>query len=186
MSTVILHDTRLDGRVQSGSARYGRVDESISLNIVYKKLRNLSITSPAELVIACHGFTTHEYPGQGMSKLKATGGQGLLLCKENLTLDNISTVSQIKGLYSRIWIMACAPAGVAVHDSRPFCRKFAHYADTPVIASDSVQWYHDGTYDPAKQISRRALKFGQWEGEVYRFLPTGEVERFRQSQTPLP
>lgn len=184
MATVILHDQRLDGEVEPGLGRVIRVDGSTPLARAFQDVKNAAASSDTELVIACHGYMSHSY--DRMSNLEAKGGQGLQLCRESLMVRNISAVSTLKGYFSRIWLMACGPAGTIIHSSRPFCRDFAGFAEAPVIASDTAQRYHPGTYDAANQICRRVLRFGRWEGNVYQFLPDGRVLPFNTGETPLP
>jgi hypothetical protein len=82
--------------------------------------------------------------------------------------------------------MACGPAGTLVHSSRPFCREFAAYSNAVVIASDTAQLYYPGIHDNAAQVSRRVLRFGAWEGNVFLFFPNGDVRPFNRSESPLP
>ena len=70
--------------------------------------------------------------------------------------------------------------------SRPFCREFAHSADTVVIASDRVQTYNPGIYDSSSRTSYRALWFGAWKGNAFKFFPDGSVKDFAQCESPLP
>lgn len=184
MARIILHDTRLDGMVESGLGRVIRVDQNTPLREAFGRVTAAATRSPVELVIACHGYMTHEYGRASHQAL--SGGQGLQLCRESLLLGNISSVSVLRDYFARIWLMACGPAGTLVHNSRPFCREFAHYSNTIVIASEREQSYFPGTHDSAAQVSRRVLRFGAWEGNVFCFYPNGGVREFVQSESPLP
>jgi hypothetical protein len=184
MATVILHDQRLDGAVEPGLGRVIQCDGATPLAQAFRDVEAAVVSSPSELVIACHGFMTHYY--DNASNIDLRGGEGLQLCRETLQVSNVHRVDALKDLFSRIWLMACGPAGTLVHSSRPFCREFAHYANCVVIASDTAQLYHAGHHDNAAQVSRRVLRFGAWEGNVYQFFPDGTVERFDRSETPLP
>ncbi len=184
MSTVILHDQRLDGEVEAGRGTVIRVDGSTPLTRAFAQVQAAVNTSPSELVIACHGFMTHEY--DNATNIDLRGGQGLQLCRETLQVSNVSRVEVLKDLFSRVWLMACGPAGTLVHGSRPFCREFAHYVNAVVIASDTAQIYYPGEHDNAAQVSRRVLRFGQWEGNVYEFRPDGTVHPFTRGTSPLP
>jgi hypothetical protein len=150
----------------------------------FSRTTQASNQSGTELVIACHGYMTHSY--DNMSNVELRGGQGLQLCKESLLVSNVQLASALNGYFSRIWLMACGPAGTLVHASRPFCRELAHYADAPVIASDTAQLYYPGTHDAAARISRQVLRFGTWEGNVYQFSTDGTVAAFTSGETPLP
>ena len=184
MATVILHDQRLDGEVEAGGRKVIKVDGRTPLSQAFTDVKAAVNESPAELVIACHGFMTHYYGEASHTDL--AGGQGLQLCRETLQVSNVSRVETLKDLFVRIWLMACGPAGTLVHDSRPFCREFAHYANAVIIASDTAQRYNPGIYDNAAQVSRRVLRFGSWEGNVFEFHPNGDVKPFRRSGSPLP
>jgi len=184
MPTVILHDTRLDGVPEPGLGRVVTVSASTALASGLRQATAAADRSGTELAIACHGYMTHNY--DGMSNLRLRGGQGLQLCKESLRVSNIQAVRILSGHFSKIWLMACGPAGTLVHPSRPFCREFAHYANTTVIASDTAQLYHPGTHDALARISRRVLRFGNWEGNVFQFTPDGNVTAFTSGATPLP
>jgi hypothetical protein len=184
MARIILHDTRLNGKVEAGLGRVIQVDGNTPLSQALSSVAAAATSSPVELVIACHGYMSHEYDRASHAEL--SGGQGLQLCRESLLLGNVSSVGAWKDLFTRIWLMACGPAGTLVHNSRPFCREFAHYANTIVIASERAQTYHPGTYDSAQLVSRPVLRFGAWEGRVFLFFPDGTVSDFVQSESPLP
>lgn len=184
MATVILHDTRLSGRPEEGLGRVVSVNANTSLADGLRRATTAANQSGTELVIACHGYMTHSY--NNMSNVRLRGGQGLQLCKESLLVANIAAVQVLRDHFVRIWLMACGPAGTLVHTSRPFCREFAHYANTTVIASDTEQSYYPGTHDAVARVSRQVLRFGRWEGNVYQFTPDGNVTSFASGGTPLP
>ena len=184
MSTIILHDQRLDGAVEPGLGRVIQVDGTTPLAQALRDVKAAVVSSPTELVIACHGYMTHSY--NQATNIDKAGGQGLELCRETLQVSNVRAVEAWKDVFSRVWLMACGPAGTILHESRPFCREFAFYVNAPVIASDTAQRYNPGTYDNANQVSFRVLRFGAWEGNVYEFLPDGNVRSFNRSESPLP
>ena len=186
MATVILHDQRLDGQVEPDLGTVIKVDGSTSLALAFKQVKNAATSSDTELVIACHGYMTHEY--NLASNIRPIGGFGLQLCKESLLVANVATVVTLQGYFMRIWLMACGPAGTIVSKNRPFCREFARYADAPVIASDTEQLYYPGIRDSVALICKRTLRFGQWEGNVYQFNPDGTVVTLQDMTlgSPLP
>jgi hypothetical protein len=186
MARVILHDQRLNGEVEPGLGRVIKVDKSTPLARAFHEVKAAAMTSDTELVIACHGYMTHEY--DRASNVRPRGGFGLQLCKESLLVSNVSVVSTLRDYFTLIWLMACGPAGTIVNSSRPFCRDFAGFARTPVIASDTEQRYYPGIHDAVNQICRRVLRFGQWEGNVFQFNPDGTVDEFTNQTvaTPLP
>jgi hypothetical protein len=184
MTTIILHDTRLIGRVEPGHGTVLEVDANTPITTAFRRVAAAVNSSPAELVIACHGYMSHNYREACHTELG--GGMGLQLCRESLGVGNVSIASSLSGLFERTWLMACGPAGTAVHDTRPFCRELAHYLDSTVIASEREQLYHPLEYDNANQECRPVLRFGAWEGRVFSFSPDGTVSDFNQSETPLP
>lgn len=183
MQNIILHDRRLRGEVEPGHGQVIQVDNTIPIAQAFQTVVRAARSSPLELVIACHGFVTHQYGGQ--SHEERQGGSGLQLCRENLRLSNIASVSALAGYFQRIWLMACGPGGVAVHASRPFCREFAHHANTPIVASAQVQRYLPGTHDNVAQESRPVLRFGSWEGSVYEFQTDGTVRQLTSPKVPF-
>lgn len=184
MAIVLLHDTRLHGVPEEGIGTVVTVDASVPLADGLNRACAAAMASDDELAIACHGYMGHAY--RDSSNVEKAGGQGLELCQESMVISNISHAAILSGYFSRIWLMACGPAGTAVDDTRPFCREFALHANTSLIASDTAQIYHPGTYDTAQRVSRQVLRFGNWEGNVYEFLPTGEVRPFTSGETPMP
>src|SRR5262249_6669313 len=149
---------RLDGQVEPNLGTVIKVDGSTLLATAFKKVMNAATSSDTELVIACHGYMTHEY--NLASNIRPIGGFGLQLCKESLQVANVATVATIKGYFMKIWLMACGPAGTVVGKNRPFCREFARYTDAPVIASDTEQVYYPGIHDSVALICKRTLRFG--------------------------
>ncbi len=184
MATVILHDTRLSGVPEPGLGRVVTVNGSTPLAQGLTRAIANATFSGTELVIACHGYMTHSY--NQMTNLRARGGQGLQLCREDLLVGNVSQANILRDYFTRIWLMACGPAGTIVHSSRPFCRELAFYTNTTVIASDTAQVYYPGIHDSVAQVSRYVLRFGRWEGNVFQFTPDGTVSNFDTSETPLP
>ena len=183
MQRIILHGTRLRGLVEAGRGHVIHVDGSTPLLGAFQSTLRAVRMSPVELVVACHGFMTHYYDDAANPELR--GGIGLQLCQESLMVTNVSSVSVLKNAFSRIWLMACGPAGTHVHESRPFCRELAAYADTTVIASDRPQLYFPGVNEGRQ--SKPVLRFGAWEGSIYEFAPDGRVQKInRNTESPLP
>ncbi len=184
MPKVILHDTRLLGRVEPGNGTVIEVDASVSLADGFRRVTAAADSSDTELVIACHGYMSHEYGNACNTELG--GGFGLSLCREGLVLSNVSRASALAGYFSRVWLMACGPAGTAVHDSRPFCRELALHVDCDVIAAEREQTYTFSLSGGSEQTCRPVLRFGAWEGRVFTFHPDGTYTPFERSETPLP
>jgi hypothetical protein len=111
MPRIILHDQRLDGEVEPGLGKVLTVDGSTPLRQAFRDISDATISNPTELVIACHGFMTHDY--NNACNVDLRGGLGLQLCQETLQVSNVRIVAELQDLYSRIWLMACGPAGTS-------------------------------------------------------------------------
>lgn len=184
MPLIILHDTRLTGEVEAGLGQVVKVDARTTLAQAFNSVKAAARSSDAELVIACHGYTTHTY--NNSSNAEARGGFGLQLCQEDLRVGNVQEARVLSGHFQKVWIMACAIAGAQAHSSRPFCREFAGYVNAPVIAADRNQIYYPGHYDNGAGRSHMALRFGRWEGTVYQFEPDGTFAPIENPGCPLP
>ena len=186
MARIIIHDTRLMGRVEAGLGHVITVDATTPITQAFRSAINAATTSSDELVIACHGYMSHSYNQASNQDLK--GGQGLQLCRESLMMRNLPSASILHSCFSKIWLMACGPAGTILHGSRPFCRELAYHTNTVVIASDKTQYYYASTSDSVTRTSRLVLRFGSWEGGVYEFYPDGTMQSMVGSSydSPLP
>lgn len=184
MTRVILHDSRLSGRVETsdGLGTVFHVGPSTSLSVAFHMAINAASSSSDELIIACHGYMTHNY--DDMCNERARGGFGLQFCRETLRVGNVSATAVLSGYFSKIWLMACGPAGTIISRTRPFCREFACNTNALVIASDATQYYHSNSTSGG--LCMQVLRFGAWEGNVYTFHPDGSVTPYTSGVSPLP
>src|SRR6185437_74547 len=123
----------------------------------------------SDLYVMCHGYEAdwnlHDQTCTGQER----GGFGLCLCKEGLTLTNVSLTAAVKGLIKKITLFACAPADTAPYnlgtqaDGRRVCGEMALWTGAEVIAAVQTQYY----------VTNKAgtIDFGLWEGPVLSFTP---------------
>ena len=96
------------------------------------------------------------------------GGWGLQFCKENLTVETISNFSAWLGKVKQIDILGCAFAYITPgREGKPgdgnfLSYRFAQITGAYVRASTADQYYLVNGMD-----------FGQWEGTVTTYAPTG-------------
>lgn len=176
--TMILHDTRLEGRTP------------LNYNYVFLVNGNRAITSIVNgvasharecggldlLHIFCHGYEGDLNIGGRVCTGIERGGFGLHLGREGLTLVNVGLTSAWKKLVRTIVIYACAPADTAPGnegtrgDGQRLCGEMALYTGADVIAARDTQYYNTGnaTYRGGRVVGD-TIDFGAWEGPVYRF-----------------
>ncbi|HZO55361.1 MAG TPA: hypothetical protein VFB63_21825 [Bryobacteraceae bacterium] len=151
--TMILHDTRLEGRTP------------LNYNFVYLVNANRSISSIISGVA-----------GHARSCGVERGGFGLQLGREGLSLGNVSQTTRWKGLIKTIVVFACATADTAPGnegtraDGQRLCGELALWSGADVIAARDTQFYNERTasYSRGRSVEN-TIDFGAWEGPVYRF-----------------
>jgi len=110
-------------------------------------------------------------------------GFGLQLCAENLTRSNVNLAGVLRNLVCEIFIYACGAARTrrssagTVADGRRFCSELAAITNAAVIAADTFQ-----VFTTSGSASR--IDFGDWEGNVYRFMPDGSARLVCSGRTP--
>ncbi len=119
-----------------------------------------------------------------MSRNEMSLGFGLQLCREGLTLYNVSLTTAWSGRINRIVLFACGPANTragaegTTGDGRRFCGELALWSGAEVIAAVQTQYYNTGRsfWEWLRGANREGtIDFGRWEGAVYRFDPqTGQ------------
>jgi hypothetical protein len=113
-------------------------------------------------------------------------GLGLELCKENLSLSNVSLTAAWQGLIKEIVLFACGPSRTrpgyqnSMLDGSRFCSELAAFTEADVIASTETQWYNmlpptNLLYAMFKIGPQDTIDFGAWEGAVMRFSPSGRI-----------
>jgi len=181
MSSMLVHDTRLAGRVPDDKADNNySVDATVAIEHALDWIDAYAKTQSGldDLCIMCHGYEAdwnlHDQTCTGVE----VGGFGLQLCAEGLSLANVNLTAKLKGDVRTITIFACATAetgqgneGTAA-DGMRFCGEIAMHTGATVIAATQTQFYTD-TQTFWDYICNRPgpIDFGDWEGPVYSFSP---------------
>ena len=123
-----------------------------------------------ELGVQGHGYVQMYADGIGY------GGHGVQFGKDDIYLRNVSKWRAIRGMAKWIIVYACNAADVdplaaGQGDGRQLCRQLAVESGTPVLAAVRSQTYHRSM----NPFHWREVKFGNWEGPVYSFLPNGMI-----------
>lgn len=200
---LVLLDFRLTGMVTDGIGEIihvgGRTDIQKAFNKIATKAR--AVGGLDDLLICCHGFE-EVLEDFDHSLSFVSGGFGLQLCNENLTLANVSVTAVLRALpplvpaVKRIVVFSCAAAETnkaaraAGSEGRRLMGSMALFSGARVVASDTTQIY---TAIPSLAQSLRSaggendwrIDFGEWEGNVFEFSPEdGTARKLRPDQHP--
>lgn len=199
--TFALYDTRLNphGRPPSGFERVFTCNEQTPVNSIFRTISSYASDSNRinELAIMCHGFEDHIDPNLGMSFPQHRGGYGLVLGQENIFRSNVNVFASLRNKVDLIILMACAIADVrpearrTIYDGRILCSEIAAHTGALVIASDTTQQFSTSTNTQISPFRGRwdnllslitetphgEVNFGNWEGNVYKFHPNGQMEQ---------
>lgn len=187
-SSMLVHDTRLEGTAPAIAPNTYLVNKSVPLNealgwiATYARMHG----GLSQLSIMCHGFKGGVYDDRlGVSTMDL--GFGLQFCRENLTLANVDRTARLDGLVDLIILYSCGPARTrpgcegTAGDGRAFCRELAAWTGAEVLAAVETQYYLE---EPRSGIIKRlfrigandTINFGGWEGQLHRFSPDGTVK----------
>jgi hypothetical protein len=178
-TSMIVHDTRLQGATPLNYNYVLEVNAKIGIDYVVGRVTHFGrIQKLAGLHIFCHGFEADWNLTAQMCMPTAHGGFGLQLCKEGLTLFNVSKTAAWKGLVQQIVLFACAPADTGegnagtYGDGKRFCGELALWSNAEVIAARDTQYYNQSaaTYSGGRSVAN-TIDFGAWEGPVCKFTP---------------
>lgn len=189
---MILHDRRLAGNPPQAAPNIYQVDGNVSIQhcVGWVATYARSRSGLTELDILCHGWfgNTDDERTQMCWTEDASLGFGLQLCREGLTLANVSLTAAWSRLIHRVSLYSCGPANTrpgaagTEGDGRRFCGELALWSGAEVIAAVHTQWYNrNRTFWERLAGANQAgtIDFGAWEGEVYRFDPqTGQPHAF--------
>jgi hypothetical protein len=181
MSSMLIHDTRLAGRVPDDKADNNyEVDASVPIAQAMAWIDTYAKSQGGldNLYVMCHGFEAdwnlHDQTCTGVE----AGGFGLQLCSEGLSLSNTDVTVQLKGDIRTITIFSCATADTGegnagtVADGMRFCGEIAMYTGATVLAATQTQFYNDAKTFWDYVCNRPGpIDFGDWEGPVYSFSP---------------
>ena len=192
---LVLLDFRLTGMVTDGIGEVIRVGGGTDISKAFSKVgrRARELGGLDDLLICCHGFEVllEDYDG-GVSFM--SGGFGLQLCNENLTLANVGVMGVLKSAppllqaVRRIVVFSCAAADTkrlaktVGSEGRRLMGSIALTTGARVVASSATQMY---TLIPSVAQTLRSaggendwrIDFGEWEGDVYEFSPEDGVGR---------
>jgi hypothetical protein len=181
MTSMILHDRRLEGRTPNGYDFTFAVDGSIALAEAIGMVRSNALTRRLDVLhILCHGIEIPVDMSRRQSIGAPSGGWGLALCREGLDVRNVSLTHRWRGLIGQIAVFACATAAVGPGnrlsrgDGQRFCAEMATWTGAEVVAARDIQRYSWGVENFWTRIGvarTSNIDFGAWEGPVYRFRP---------------
>lgn len=184
--SVMLHDTRLEGRyLFAGYDRVRIVNAHTSLRWALYRVRNYArdYGKLDALGIACHGWEDTVEDRLNQQSIHV-GGFGLELCQEGLGFWNVQWCQLIKGRTDKVIVYSCSAADShpdPVHASyigdhangQRLMAELAFYTGAKVYAADATQYSDkmaDGRYN-----------LGRWYGNVYEFQPESGNSEIIQS-----
>lgn len=200
---LVLLDFRLTGMVTDGIGEVIRVGAGTDIRKAFDKIALHAFARGGldDLLICCHGFEAlfEDYDGQ-LSFM--SGGFGLQLCAENLSLANVGVTAVLKAappevpLVKRIVVFSCAAA--ETHrltrnlgaDGKRLMGAIALMTGARVVASTATQRYHliSGVAQSLRSAGGQddwRIDFGEWEGDVFEFSPAdGSARKLKPDQQP--
>jgi hypothetical protein len=183
--SMIVHDSRLRGRPPEIAPNTYTVNSGTSIQGAFRWIATYARRQGGldNLYILAHGIEGGVHDSIQQVSTYALGF-GLLLCSENLTLQNVSITQGLFNLVSTITLYSCGPGNTregfegTQADGRRFCSEMAAWTGGEVIAAVETQIYHvrQSVWD-ALLGREGVMDFGAWEGPVYRFGPDGSMRR---------
>lgn len=179
MSSMIVHDIRLQGSTPLNYNYVMRVSEHYSIDTVIATVAMYGAHRPLDVLhIFCHGYEADWDLGHQMSTGIEVGGFGLELCREGLSLHNASKTSRWKGKVNKVVIFSCAAAATGVGnigteaDGKRFMGEIALWSGAEVVGSTSTQYFHRvrASYSGKRTVDN-TIDFGAWEQPVFSFTP---------------
>lgn len=192
---LVLLDFRLTGMVTDGIGEVIRVGGGTDISKAFAKVarRARELGGLDDLLICCHGFE-NVLEDFDHSLSFVSGGFGLQLCSENLTLANVGVMGVLNAappllpIVRRIVVFSCAAADTnraaraAGSEGRRLMGSIALNSGARVVASDATQYYR--AIPSLAQSLRSAggendwrIDFGEWEGKVFEFSPDDGTAR---------
>jgi hypothetical protein len=185
-SSMLIHDTRVEGTAPGGVPNVFKVNRSVPLDGALGWVAQYARENGGldRLLILCHGFRgLVNDPFVGMSTTDL--GFGLALCREGLTFKTVARTARLKGLIRHILIYACGAARTRPGfentraDGFRLCRELAGFTDASVTAAVETQYYHMGPVGFFHRVlgvgPQDVIDLGPWEGRLFRFNPDGSV-----------
>ncbi|HVN21137.1 MAG TPA: hypothetical protein VMU05_20290 [Dongiaceae bacterium] len=170
---VALRDRRLQGGVPNRPRlTIINTDENTSLRSAFAQINAAARTGRINtLFILCHGFAGENTRG---AVCMDAGGMGLLLGKENMLHGNVSMWRAIANKIDNIVVYACGAGDTqpgnegTTADGKYLMGALAIHTNASVFAADKIQWYSTFQNSPHGRFD-----FGDWEGTLWDFPPTG-------------
>ena len=181
MQELIIRDVRLEGGKPRGN-KVLEVDANTPIDwpVAWTKSKSEAYGGDVYLRIAAHGYepavTNHLPLATGSQTIVESirysqGGGGVMFCREDITLRTLNRFGQLHGLLKGIDLLACGAAYITrgyegrEGDGNMLCYRLAQITGTYVRASTATQFYY----------GQPAIDFGEWEGTVLTYGPTGAV-----------
>lgn len=179
-------DTRIGARFDKPRPSDIVVGSTTSLSdIIDKIVSGVGSNQLSKLSICCHGYESGiENEETAMSR--PGGGFGLELGADDLTWQTVSAFSALDGTFTSggiLEIYACAAAEDTTDgtgftgNGRLLMRELAGNANATVRASDAIQNYTAGVTGIGPFTWYSGVDFGDWEGNVWLFLPDGSRKK---------
>jgi hypothetical protein len=197
---LVLLDFRLVGMVSSDVGEVLQVSVRTPIREAFDKVaeRARKLGGLDDLLVCCHGFESviEDFDGQVSF---VSGGFGLELCAESLTLANVGVTTVLKGpppLVKRIVVFSCAAADThrasrrVGGDGKRLMGEIALSTGARVVASTASQLYRaipslaQTLFDAGSKNDWR-IDFGEWEGDVFEFSPDdGQGRKLARDKHP--
>jgi len=169
---VVLRDRRAPGGVPSRPhLRIINTDKYTPLNHAFSAIRACRTHGPIHsLFLICHGVTGRDQVE--LVSREGIGGEGLALGLGGVQHSNVSAWIAIRDMVKNIVVYACNAAETqdgylgTANDGKYLMGALALHTRATVYAGDVAQ-YAD------KMGKKRAMEFGKWEGQLWRFRPDG-------------
>jgi hypothetical protein len=180
--TLRVLDTRIGARydkprptdvIVGSASKLSWVIDQIRGKVGQNKLRTLSI--------AAHGFESLVEDPDALMSYQG-GGYGIDLGEDHITLGTVSAFGALDGMFvpgGILEIYACAAADVSRDqyglsgNGRLLMSELAAYTNAIVRASDAIQMYTAGVRSMLGFSWYEGVDFGDWEGKVWLFSPSG-------------
>jgi hypothetical protein len=197
---LVLLDFRLTGMVSSDIGTVQQVSVRTPIKDAFDQVAAHARKAGGldDLLICCHGFegVLEDFDGEVSF---VSGGFGLELCQENLTLSNAAVVRSLHAtppLVRRIVVFSCAAADsqraarAYGADGKRLMGEIALHSGARVVASTATQRYSmipnisQWMFNAGSQNDWR-IDFGDWEGAVFEFSPDdGSARQLKPAQHP--
>ena len=175
---IALRDRRLEGGVPARAGlRIINTNGSTPLGSAFASINSASRMAGGiqAMFILCHGYAGSNERARVCID---AGGMGLQLGKEDVLHENVSMWTAIRNRVKHIIVYSCAASNTeggnegTNADGRYLMGALAIHTNAYVYAADRIQWY--GTHGGA---ATGRFEFGQWEGQLLMFPPSGGSPR---------